>query len=340
MKRRSFLAGASAIAGGLAIPSAAVSAGSAAYPESVVPQPLKQGDTIAITCPAGFINFEDIQPAVRIMERWGFKIRLGNTVGKRDFSFGGTDAERARDMQILMDDPSVKAIMCARGGYGVSRILDQLSFTRMKEKPKWIIGFSDITALHVHIARMAPTVSIHSKMCNSFPDDWETAEPIVQETILSIKQAITGTKMKYQASPDDHNRTGVGDGILIGGNLSIINHLMGTASEINTNGRILFLEETGEYLYSLDRMFVNLRRSGKLAKLAGLIIGGFKIKPDDPGEEFGRTLYDIVREKTEGYTYPVCFNFPVGHQKNNVALKCGARHLLTVRTDAVELVEK
>jgi len=339
MKRRSFLAATSAMAGSLAVPSAA--AGNAEdHPASVAPQPLRQGDTIAITCPAGFINFEDIQPAVRIMESWGFKIRLGNTVGKRDFSFGGTDEERARDLQILMDDPSVKAIMCARGGYGVSRILDRLGFTRMKEKPKWIIGFSDITALHIHIARMAPTVSIHSKMCNSFPDDWETAEPVVQETILSIKQALTGTKMRYQASPDDHNRTGVGDGILIGGNLSIINHLMGTASEINTSGRILFLEETGEYLYSLDRMFVNLRRSGKLAKLAGLVIGGFKIKPDDPGEEFGRTLYDIVREKTEGYAYPVCFNFPVGHQKNNVALKCGARHLLTVRKDAVELVEK
>jgi muramoyltetrapeptide carboxypeptidase len=178
-------------------------------------------------------------------------------------------------------------------------------------------------------------------MCNSFPDNWETAEPIVQETILSIRDALTGTKMKYKVEPDQMNRTGIGEGVLIGGNLSIIQNLMATPSEINTNGKILFLEETGEYLYSLDRMFVNLKRSGKLSGLKGMIIGGFnKIKADDPGEEFGRTLYDIVMEKVAAYKYPVCFNFPVGHQKNNYSLKCGAMHLLTVRKDDVELVEK
>jgi muramoyltetrapeptide carboxypeptidase len=305
------------------------------------PAYLKPGDTIAITCPAGFIGFEEIQPAVKLIESWGFRVRVGNTVGKKDFTFGGTDEERSRDLQILMDDPGVKAIMCARGGYGVSRIIDRLSFTRMRERPKWIIGFSDITALHIHLNRHLAVVSLHSKMCNSFPDVWDTAEPVVQETILSIRDALTGTKMKYEVTPDELNRTGIGEGILIGGNLSIIQNLMGTSSEINTNGRILFLEEVGEYLYSLDRMFVNLKRAGKLSGLKGLIIGGFnKIKADDPGEEFGRTVYDIVREKVENYKYPVCFNFPVGHQKNNFALKCGAMHVLTVRKDTVELVEK
>jgi muramoyltetrapeptide carboxypeptidase len=310
-------------------------------PDFVHPAYLKKGDTIAITCPAGYIGFEDIQPAVKQMEGWGFKVRVGNTVGKRDFTFGGTDEERARDLQILLDDPNVKAIMCARGGYGVARIIDKISFTRLKERPKWIIGFSDITALHLHINRNFPMVSLHSKMCNSFPDNWDTAEPVVQETILSIRDALTGTKMKYQAVPDEYNRTGIGQGVLIGGNLSIIQNLMGTDSEINTTGKILFLEEVGEYLYSLDRMFMNLKRAGKLNKLAGLVIGGFnKIKVDDPGEEFGRTVYDIVMEKVGDYKYPVCFNFPVGHQKNNFALKCGAMHLLTVRKDTVELVEK
>jgi len=231
--------------------------------------------------------------------------------------------------------------MCARGGYGVARIIDKISFTRLRERPKWIIGFSDITALHLHINRNFPMVSLHSKMCNSFPDNWDTAEPIVQETILSIRDALTGTKMKYSVTPDELNRTGIGEGLLIGGNLSIIQNLMGTSSEIATGGKILFLEEVGEYLYSLDRMFMNLKRAGKLSGLKGLIIGGFnKIKTDDPGEEFGKTVYDIVMEKVEKYKYPVCFNFPVGHQKNNYALKCGALHMLTVRKDTVELVEK
>lgn len=341
MHRRHFLTGAAAAAGSaIAAPLATHAAdGLLEAPTYASPPALKAGDTIAITCPAGFITVQEVQPAVRIMEGWGFKVRLGQTVGKKDFSFGGTDEERARDLQILMDDSSVKAIMCARGGYGVSRILDRLNFTRLRERPKWIIGFSDITALHIHLARFAPMASIHSKMCNSFPENWDSADPLVQESIQSIRRALTGTKMTYSTTPDELNRTGVGTGTLVGGNLSIIHTLMGTPSEIHTPGRILFLEETGEYLYSLDRMLVNLRRAGKLSNLAGLIVGGFRIKPDDPGEEFGRTLYDIVLEKTEPYKYPVCFNFPIGHQKFNLALKCGSRHTLTVRRDSVELAE-
>lgn len=341
MKRKEFISGAAMLAGSAFLPGKSFSSTEHSEPELVRPAYLKTGDTIAITCPAGYISLEDIRPAVQQMESWGFKIRLGNTVGKRDFTFGGTDEERAKDLQILLDDPGVKAIMCARGGYGVARIIDKISFTRLRERPKWIIGFSDITALHLHINRNFPMVSLHSKMCNSFPDNWDTAEPIVQETILSIRNALTGTKMKYPVTPDELNRTGIGEGLLIGGNLSIIQNLMGTSSEIATSGKILFLEEVGEYLYSLDRMFMNLKRAGKLSGLKGLIIGGFnKIKTDDPGEEFGKTVYDIVMEKVENYKYPVCFNFPVGHQKNNYALKCGAMHVLTVRKDAVELVEK
>ena len=341
MKRKEFISGAAMLAGSALLPGKSFGSTENSEADLVRPANLKKGDTIAITCPAGFISLEDIQPAVKQMESWGFKIRLGNTVGKRDFTFGGTDEERAKDLQILLDDPGVKAIMCARGGYGVARIIDKISFTRLRERPKWIIGFSDITALHLHINRNFPMVSLHSKMCNSFPDNWDTAEPVVQETILSIRDALTGTKMKYSVTPDELNRTGIGEGILIGGNLSIIQNLMGTSSEIATNGKILFLEEVGEYLYSLDRMFMNLKRAGKLSGLKGLIIGGFnKIKTDDPGEEFGKTVYDIVMEKVENYKYPVCFNFPVGHQKNNYALKCGAMHLLTVRKDTVELVEK
>jgi muramoyltetrapeptide carboxypeptidase len=335
MKRQEFLSLMPGFAG-LSISSAHIDEPD---PKVLIPPFLKTGDKIAITCPAGWIKLEEIQPAIQQMESWGLVVRVGMTVGKRDFSFGGTDEERARDMQILLDDHTVKAIMCARGGYGINRILDKLNFARFREKPKWIIGFSDITALHLHLEKNFHIASIHSKMCNSFPDDFTMAEPIVQDTILSIKRAITGTSMKYTAVPQEQNRTGIGAGVIVGGNLSIIISMMGTNSEMNTNGKILFLEETGEYMYSLDRMMMTLKRAGKLDKLKGLIIGGFKIKTDDQGEEFGRTLFDIVYEKVSGYTYPVCFGFPVGHQKDNFALKHGMRHVLTVRKDSVELTE-
>ena len=305
----------------------------------IVPRYLKPGDTIGITCPAGTITPEEIQPAMIQMVEWGFNIKVGETIGKKDFTFGGTDEERARDFQQMIDDPKVKAIMCARGGYGFVRIIDKIDFTKLAAKPKWIIGFSDVTVLHAHLNRNYGIASIHSKMCNSFPDDWSKAEPIQIETILSIKQALTGQKMKYTMPANRQNKQGNAEGVLIGGNLKMIETLAGTKSDIRTTNKILFVEDTGEYLYSIDRMFWNLKRTGKLEKLAGLIVGGFKVKPDDPGEEFGRTLQDIVLEKVKNYRYPVCFDFPVGHQKNNYALKCGARHRLVVDTAEVTLKE-
>ena len=310
--------------------------------QQFLPPPyLQPGDVIGITCPAGHITLDEIKSSIHIMESWGFKIRVGNTVNKQDFSFGGTDTERLQDLQAMLDDSSIKAIMCARGGYGSARIIDQLNFSNFVQQPKWIIGFSDITVLHAHVNRMYGIPTIHSKMCNSFPDDFKTAEPIVQDTILSIKKALTGQQMQYSVVADPQNRTGTASGILIGGNLSILASMSGTNSEINTIGKILFLEEVGEYLYSLDRMFNNLQRSHKLDNLAGLIIGGFnRLKPDDPGDEFGRTLYDIVMEKVKDFKYPVCFNFPVGHQRNNYALKCGVMHQLEVQANFVKLIEQ
>jgi muramoyltetrapeptide carboxypeptidase len=305
----------------------------------IIPKYLKQGDVIGITSPAGFITLPEIQPAMQQLESWGFKIRVGNTIGKRDFTFGGTDEERAADFQDMLNDKSIKAVMCARGGYGAIRIIDKIDFSKLPEHPKWIIGFSDITVIHSHLNRNYGIASIHSKMCNSFPDDWSKAEPAQIETILSIKQALQGEKMKYNFIPNEKNKTGLAEGLLIGGNLKTLESLSGTKSDIKTTGKILFTEDTGEYLYSIDRMFWNLKRTGKLAGLKALIIGGFKIKPDDIGEEFGKTLQDIVLEKTKEYNYPVCFDFPVGHQKNNFALKCGVRHKLEIKTDGCILKE-
>src|SRR6187397_833131 len=301
----------------------------------VSPAFLKAGDVIGITAPAGYITSEEIRSAVQKMESWGYKIQVGDTIDKRDFAFGGTDEERARDFQQMLDDPKIKAIMCARGGYGVVRIIDKLNWDKFKVKPKWIIGFSDVTVIHSHLNKNFGIASIHSKMCNSFPDDWSLAEPIQIETIEAIQLALSGKKMKYTVTPNPQNKLGTADGVLIGGNLKMLETLAGTKSDINTAGKILFVEDTGEYMYSVDRMFWNLKRTGKLSQLKGLIVGGFKIKVEEDSDDFGKTLQDVVLEKVKAYRYPVCFDFPVGHQRNNYALKCGVKHRLIVSaTDA------
>lgn len=305
----------------------------------LIPPYLKAGNTVGITSPAGYISREELQPAVMQMQSWGLMVRIGSTIGKKDFNFGGTDAERADDFQQMLDDRSVKAIMCARGGYGAVRIIDHLNFTQFAKHPKWIIGFSDITVLHCHLNRNYGIASIHSKMCNSFPENWAKAEPVQVDTILSIRQALAGKKMIYNVMPAIKNRSGTAEGVLIGGNLKTIETLAGTRSDINTGNKILFVEDTGEYLYSVDRMFWNLKRTGKLTNLKGLIIGGFSNKIEESGQEFGRSVYDIVLEKVKPYRYPVCFDFPVGHQKNNYALKCGIKHKLEVNAVSVSLKE-
>ena len=341
MNRKKFLASASSILAAASLPVLCAASPNTDDEEMNATSPLflKKGDTIGITSPAGYITMEEIKPAIIQMESWGYKIKVGDAIGKKDFTFGGTDEERANDFQQMLDDPKIKAIMCARGGYGVIRIIDKLKWDKFKTKPKWIIGFSDITVFHTHLDRHFGIASIHSKMCNSFPDDWTKAEPIQGETIESIKKILGGTKMKYEAIPNINNRQGSGEGILVGGNLKTIETLTGTPSDIKTDGKILFVEDTGEYMYSVDRMFWHLKRAGKLLKLKGLIVGGFKIKKDADTEDFGKTLEQIVLEKVKNYKYPVCFDFPVGHQRNNFALKHGARHRISVKEDKAVLEE-
>jgi len=305
----------------------------------VIPTYLEKGDTIGITCPAGYITLEEIQPAVIKLTEWGFNISMGNTIGKKEFTFGGTDEERLHDFQQMLDNKKIKAILCARGGYGLVRIIDKMDFKQFAAHPKWIIGFSDVTVMHSHLNRNYGIASIHAKMCNSFPDNWDLAEPIQKETIESIQKCLSGGKISYTFLSGTKNKTGVASGVLVGGNLKTIESLTGSRSDLVTTNKILFVEDTGEYLYSIDRMFWNLKRSGKLMGLRGLIIGGFKIKKDDEGEEFGKTLEEIVLEKVSEYSYPVCFGFPVGHQKNNFALKCGVRHKLSVQLNECILTE-
>src|SRR6202012_4349109 len=337
MNRKNFLS--SLLAIGAAGPVLATSKAAPVNP-LIIPPYLSTGDTIGITCPAGDITVKEIQPAIQLIQSWGFRVRIGDTVGKKDFIFGGTDAERAADFQQMLRDPELSAILCARGGYGAVHIIDSLDFSPLRQKPKWIIGFSDITVLLCHLHTNLNLASIHSKMCNSFPDDWSKAEPDQALSILSIRQALSGGKMEYTVPVNPQNRAGYAQGVLVGGNLKPIETLAGTRSDIDTDGKILFVEDTGEYPYSIDRMFWHLQRTGKLDRLAGLVVGGFKVKPDDAGEEYGHSVYEIVMARVKQYAYPLCFDFPVGHQKDNYALKYGMPHVLDVQPAAVSLAEQ
>lgn len=306
---------------------------------SKVPPYLKAGNTIGFTAPAGFITMEEMQPALMEIQSWGLNTRCGSTIGTRNFTYSATDDARTKDMQQMLDEENLQAIMCARGGYGLIRIIDQLDFTKFIQNPKWLIGFSDATVLLNHVFRNFGIASLHSKMCNSFPDNPLLADEVQSATIQSIRKALFGEKILYEIPLNVNNKNGEAKGVFIGGNLKTIESLYESDSELRLENSILFVEDTGEYLYSIDRMFWGLKRSGKLAKLKGLVLGGFKIKPDDPGEEFGKTVEEIILEKIQEYNYPVCFDFPVGHQKNNFAIKHGMVHTLQVSPTKCTLIE-
>lgn len=338
MHRKQFL---SVIPGVLGIPSMQSTLAVGSRDSLLVPPFLQRGDTIGICSPAGYVSFNEIQPAIQQFEAWGLRVLVGDSIGKRDGTFGGSDQERASDLQALIRRTDITAIMCARGGYGVVRIIDEIDFSPLLHHPKWIIGFSDITVLHSHFSNQVPIASIHAKMCTSFPEQPALADAEQAATIESIRQVLFGEPIAYPVTPHPSNRLGSANGLLVGGNLKTIETLSGTKSALHTAKRILFLEDTGEYLYSIDRMFWHLKRAGLLDNLAGLIIGGFKLKQAETlSEEFGKNVVEIVLEKVQNTTYPICFQFPVGHQRNNYALACGVNHELQVFADRVTLQKK
>jgi len=299
-----------------------------------VPPYLQKGDTIGLVCPAGTMPVEKVSECIRVInEDWGFTIKVGTTVGQQYHYFSGTDEERLEDFQHMLDDENVKAILCARGGYGLSRIIDKIDFTNFKKNPKWIIGFSDVTILHSHIYRNHSISTMHAPMANAFNEDG-----FKNEFIRSLRHALEGKKIKYQCKPHEFNKKGEGIGELVGGNLSLLAHLIGTDSDIKTKGRILFIEDVGEYLYNIDRMMYQLKRSGKLDKLAGLIVGGFTDMKDTE-RPFGQTVHEVIRDAVAEYGYPVCFDFPVSHEKENYALKIGVGYKLKVGKNRVTLEE-
>ncbi|HYO21047.1 MAG TPA: LD-carboxypeptidase [Flavisolibacter sp.] len=299
-----------------------------------IPPYLKKGDTIGIVAPAGFMAIEKMQACIETLDHWGYNVVMGATTHSNSANyFSGTDEERLNDLQQMMDDKKVAAILCARGGYGMSRISDELSFKRFRKYPKWIIGYSDITVLHSHLHSNYNIASLHAPMAAAFNDG--QAE---NDYISSIKKALEGEPANYEAAPHEFNQNGSAEGELIGGNLSLLIHLIGTDSDIKTKNKILFLEDIGEYLYSIDRMFVHLKRAGKLDKLAGLVIGKFT-DTKDTERPFGKSVYEIIHDHLKQFDYPICYDFPVSHEKENYALKVGIEYQLNVASEKVQLNE-
>ena len=298
----------------------------------IQPSHLKPGDTIGIVCPSGYIPLEKVQICIQTLEKWGYKVKLGTTVGAKKDSFSGTDQQRAEDLQTMLDDASVQAILCARGGYGASRIINTIHFQAFNKQPKWVIGFSDITVLHAAILQQN-CMSIHGPMAAAFAKG-EAGEPYIE----SLKQVLEGQQTSYTIPAHSMNVLGNAKAELVGGNLCMLAHLIGSKNAIDTNGKILFLEDVGEYHYNIDRLLIQCKNAGLFDNLAGLVIGGFT-DLKDASSDFGASAYEIIKEHTLGYTFPICFDFPISHSLPNFAIKQGQEYNLSISGHEVSLKE-
>ncbi len=296
----------------------------------ITPPALKQGDKIAIVATARKVSEEEIAPSVKILENWGYEVVKGMNLFADDRQFAGTDGQRWAELQLALDDPSIKAILFARGGYGTVRIIDKLDFTKFKKYPKWLMGFSDVTVLHTHVNHHCKVQTMHSPMALTLP----LAGKEVKEHIQKI---LHGGSYTMKVKNHLLNRRGKVAGELIGGNLSILYSLTGTASDIHTRGKILFIEDLDEYLYHIDRMMMNLKRSGKLDGLKGLIVGGMTDMNDNK-VPYGLSAEEIILDAVTEYDYPVCFGFPAGHLDNNHPLVMGKKITLEVSSEVTLLI--
>jgi muramoyltetrapeptide carboxypeptidase len=279
-----------------------------------IPPSLQKGDTIAILATARKNIDDNLKPAIDLMNSWGLEVVIGKTIGLDDNQLAGSDAQRAEDFQQQLDNPKIKAIWCVRGGYGTVRIIDLLDFTQFKQNPKWIFGFSDVTILHSYINQMN-IATIHAAM----PVTVARATP---ETIESLRKSLFGESLKYELPFDTSNRLGNAKGEIVGGNLSILYSLMGSNAQIDCKGKILFIEDIDEYLYHIDRMMMSLKRCGCFDNLSGLIVGGMT-KMRDNEIPWGKNANQIIEDVTKGYSFPVLYNFPAGHFRDNRALIFG-----------------
>ncbi|GGK61893.1 LD-carboxypeptidase [Rufibacter glacialis] len=290
---------------------------------------LQQGDTVGIVCLARKVSLEDIQEGINLLEAWGLSVVLGQSIGAEDGYFGGPDELRKTDFQQMLDNPQIKAIFSARGGYGTTRILDQLDFSGLQQNPKWIIGFSDVTALLCHLHTLG-LPSVHGTM------PLLMGKPETAEADETLRRLLFQEPLSYAVPANPHNIMGEGTGQLVGGNLILLDTISGTASDVDYSGKILFLEDVGEYYYNVDRVLVHLRRLGKLQQLAGLVVGQFS-DMNDTQVPFGRDVPQIILEHCGGYGYPICFDFPVGHVDRNFAMAVGREATLRVGVDGVSL---
>ena len=298
------------------------------------PPYLQPGDRVAIVAPARKITPQEIAPALTLLRSWQLEVVLPEHLFDDDNQFAGDDNTRALTLQQQLDDPSIRAIFCARGGYGTVRIIDRLDFSRFRKHPKWIVGYSDITTLHSHIHRHFGIETLHATMPINIPAD---ATHTHYPAIDTLHQALFGGELSYTLPHHPLNHIGTAQAPIVGGNLSILYSLCGSPSDINTEGKILFIEDLDEYLYHIDRMMMNLKRCGHLSHLAGLIVGQMSDMHDNT-IPFGATAEQIIRHATSEYSYPICFNFPAGHNgTDNHALILGHSATLTVTPDGSTL---
>ncbi len=281
----------------------------------IFPPPLVAGDTVAIVATARKVSRDEMAPAIGILQQWGLQVTEGKNLYADKNQFAGDDSLRAEDFQWALDNPKIKAVLFARGGYGSVRIIDRIDFSEFKKKPKWLIGFSDITTIHTHVHSHLNVVTLHAPMAINFP---KTPDAVLNQ----IKDFLWGNNVVLNAPAHPLNRMKNATGQLIGGNLSILYSLASSASDIDTKGKILFLEDLDEYLYHIDRMMMQLKRSGKLHGLAGLVVGAMSDMKDNT-IPFGKTAEEIIAEHVSEYDFPVCFGFPAGHITENNPLAMG-----------------
>ena len=299
---------------------------------SIQPPHLKKGDTILILAPAGKIKGKEaIQPGIDLAEKWGLVVTFGEHLYNQHNTFAGTGEERLDDLQKGLDNPNIKMIWSARGGYGLIRIVDDLDFTKFKQHPKWVVGYSDVTVLHNKINNLG-VQTIHGQM----PLTLDLEDEVQQESIETLHRSLFGKKVKYKLPASEKNRLGKSSGELVGGNLSIVYSMLGSDTSLNTDGKILFIEDVGEALYHIDRMMISLKRAGYFKNCKGLIVGDFRLKKNE-GNKFGLTLEEIILEAVEGTDFPVVFNFPAGHVDDNRALIMGADVQLKISDNKVKI---
>lgn len=292
-----------------------------AQDKMITPEFLKKGDTVGILATARKIDLATLEPAIKLLESWGLHVAIGKTIGREDNQLAGPDWLRATDFQEMLDNPNIKAIWAAKGGYGTVRIIDRIDFTNFKKHPKWIVGFSDVTVLHSHINNMN-IETLHSIMAISA----KTATP---DAIESLRKALFGENLEYHIPAHPFNKNGKAKGEIVGGNLSVLFSIMGSKSEVDFKGKILFIEDLDEYLYHIDRMMMNLKRNGYFDGVKAVIVGGMT-EMNDNDIPWGKDAIEIIQDVLKDYKFPVIYNFPAGHIKDNCALILGK----TVSIDA------